>query len=177
MAGEPADHDQQALAAVRAEPTRLEGGRLGVVSMALPLRGRWGCGRGWPRQAALEWVPEGTMGRTPQPLVPDVVAPLGEDLRQAAADARQRRQGQGLPALVLGPLITAANLAVREREHPALGPRHPVDLPAPGAAPLFGPVPGRLAVDAPRHRPPRRGDGQIGTLPADASQEATSAAR
>ena len=42
MAGEQADQDQQALAAVRADPTRLEGGILGVVSMALPLRGLWG---------------------------------------------------------------------------------------------------------------------------------------
>ena len=62
----------------------------------------------------------------------------------------QRRQGHGLPAMVLGHLITEANLAVLEREQPAIGQRDPVDIPAQVAEPLFAPLQGRFAVDDPR---------------------------
>lgn len=94
---------------------------------------RW-CGRGErgggyaPRQAALELVQAGTMDRTPQPIVADVGEPLGQHLRQKAANELQRWQGHGLPALVLGLLIAEADVTVRAREHPAIGQRNPVDI-------------------------------------------------
>src|SRR5882724_10716867 len=95
---------------------------------------------------------------------------------QEAADELQRRQGHGLPAMVLGHLITEANLAVIERENPAIGQRDPVDIPAQVAEHLFGPLHGRFAVYDPLHSPHRLWDGQIGTLPAYEIQEETSEA-
>jgi hypothetical protein len=49
--------------------------------------GRGGRGTGCvPRQAELELVQEGTMDRTPQPIVADFVEPLGQHMLQKATD-------------------------------------------------------------------------------------------
>jgi hypothetical protein len=128
MAGELADHDPPALPAVQTALTCLEGSRRGVRRLALPVRGLEGCGRVLTRAQALELVEEGPMDGTPQRIVADVVQPLGQHRRQQAAHARQRWPGHGLPALVLGLLRAEAHVAVRDREHPAMGQRHPVEI-------------------------------------------------
>jgi hypothetical protein len=87
---------------------------------------RW-CGSGGrgvgcaPRQAELELVQEGTMAWTPQPIVADVVEPLGQHMLEKATDALLGRQGHGLPALVLSILIAEADVTVLDREQPAIG--------------------------------------------------------
>jgi hypothetical protein len=70
------------------------------------------------------------MHGTPQPLVADVVAPLGQPMRPTAPDALVGRQGHGLPALVLGSLRAAADGPVPAREQATSGQREPVDRPA-----------------------------------------------
>jgi hypothetical protein len=77
MAGELADHDQQALPAVRTELTRLEGRIRGVRRLALPVRGREGCGRVLTCEQELELVQERPMDGTPQPVVSYLVESLG----------------------------------------------------------------------------------------------------
>jgi hypothetical protein len=76
-AGEQADHNQQAVAAVRTRLTSVKGWAPGIGRLARPCRG---CGR-WrgcvPRQHELELVQEGTLEGTPQPVVPDLVEALG----------------------------------------------------------------------------------------------------
>ena len=56
MAGELADHDQPALPAVQTELTCLEESIRGVRRLALPVRGREGCGRVLTREQELELV-------------------------------------------------------------------------------------------------------------------------
>jgi hypothetical protein len=77
MAGELADHNQQALPAVRTELTGLEGKIRGARRLALPVRGREGCGRVLSGEQELELVQERPMDGTPQPVVPDLVEALG----------------------------------------------------------------------------------------------------
>jgi hypothetical protein len=82
-----ADDDQQALAAVRTELTRLSGGIRGVCTLALPVRGHAGCGKGVTREPELEVVQERPMDGTPQARVADCVAPLRHDMLPRASDA------------------------------------------------------------------------------------------
>ena len=102
-----------------------------------------------PRQAELPLVPERPMDRTPEPIVADLRETLGHHVLAKAADALQRRQGHGLPALVLGVLIARADVAVLDREHPALGQGDAVDLPAQVVEDLFRALQGRFAGDHP----------------------------
>jgi hypothetical protein len=174
--GAQADHHQEAVATVRTALTSLEGERGGVVQRALLERRRSGCERCVPHQPPLEWMPEGTVDGTPQPIGPDGVAPLGPHRRPNAADARQRGQGHGLPAMVLGILRAAADLAIHDGEQTAMGQRDPVDRAAQVAASLVGPWPGRLTVHDPRPRPDRLREGELGSflahpIPAEASAE------
>ncbi len=93
--------------------------------------GRGGRGIGCvPRQAELELVQEGTMDRTPQPIVADFVEPLGQHMRQTATDELMGGQGHGLPTLVLGVLVAAAHLPISDGEEAVVGQRDPVDIPA-----------------------------------------------
>jgi hypothetical protein len=77
MAGELADHNQQALPAVRTELTCLEGKIRGARRLALPVRGREGGGRVLSCEPELEWVQERPMDGTPQAIGADLVEALG----------------------------------------------------------------------------------------------------
>ena len=85
--GKGTHEDQQTLAAVwtgmpRSEQLTRGGGRMGLRG-----RGGWrliGC---MSPQPELQLVQEGTMDRTPQPIVADFVEALGHHMRQKAADA------------------------------------------------------------------------------------------
>jgi hypothetical protein len=131
-------------------------------------RRRRGCGRGGrgggggPRQAARELVQAGTMEWTPQPIVADVGEPLGHHRRENATAARLGRQGHGLPARVVGVLVAAAALVLRDGAQAGGGQRHPVDLPAQVIQELCRAWPGRVAVDDPPRGPDRRGKPQVG---------------
>jgi hypothetical protein len=115
--GEPADHHQQALAAVWTALTSLEGKRGGVVRRAL-LGGRLRrCERCAARQPQPELRPERTVDRTPQPIGPDCVEPLRQHVWPTAAHELQCRQGHALPAVMAGVLGAATDLASLEREH------------------------------------------------------------
>ena len=77
MPGAGANHDEQALAAVRTWLPGAEGGAPEVGRMAVPCRGcrrRCGC---VPCERELELVQEGTMDRPPQPVVSYLVESLG----------------------------------------------------------------------------------------------------
>jgi hypothetical protein len=107
-----ADHDAQALTAGWTQVSRAEGRAPGIGR-----RRRWfgSGGRGVgcvPRQAELERVQEGTMDRTPQPIVADVVEPLGQHLRPKAPPARVGGQGHGRPARSLEVPVAEADGAV-----------------------------------------------------------------
>jgi hypothetical protein len=93
------------------------------------------------------------MDGTPQPIVPDVVEPLGHHLRENAAHELQRRQGHGLPALVLRLLLAEAAGTSLDREPPAIGQRAPGHLPAHVVQHPRRALPGRLAVDDPPRGP------------------------
>jgi hypothetical protein len=128
MAGELADHHPQARPAGRTELTDLEGNIRGARRLALPVRGSAGGGRVLSGEPELALVQERPMDGTPQPVVPDLVEALGPHVRPKTADQRLGWQGHGLPALVLGILIAEAHVAVLDREPPAIGQRHPVDI-------------------------------------------------
>ena len=115
------------------------------------------------RQAALQLVQQGTVDRTPEPVVAALVETLRQHVWQQATDALQGRQGHGLPAAMAGVLVAETDRAILDREHAAMGQGDPVDRPAHVAEHLFGPVQGRLTGDDPRRRPDRRRDGEIGT--------------
>jgi len=70
------------------------------------------------------------MDRTPQPIVTDVVEPLGPHLRQTATDELLGGQGHGLPTLVLGVLGAAADRPIRDGEEAVVGQRQPADIAA-----------------------------------------------
>ena len=127
--GELADHNQQALSAVRTEPTCLEGNIRGARRPALPVRGREGGGRVLSCEPELELVQERPMDGTPQPVVPDLVEALGQHVLQKTANKLLGWQGHGVPTRGLRVLVAEADLLVVEREHPAIGQRHPVDVP------------------------------------------------
>ena len=121
MPREQADHDQQALTAVRTERTGLERGILAGERPALPVWGREGCGRFVARQAELELVQERTMDGTPEPIIADFVEPLGQHMLQKAPDELMGEKRHGFPTLVLGVLVAKAHLAVIDREETGIG--------------------------------------------------------
>jgi hypothetical protein len=82
---------------------------------------------------------------------------LGQHVLQKAADELQRRQGHGLPAMVLGILIAEADVAVLDRENPAIGQRDAVDIPAQVIQHRLRALQGRFAVDDPTFGPSRLG--------------------
>jgi hypothetical protein len=122
-------------------------------------RGRRG-GGGVPRQAELELVPEGTRGRTPPPIVADVVNPLGPHMRQKAADALEGGQGHGLPALVLGILIATAHLAILDGEPAVIRQRKSMALAAQVVQDLLGALDRGFTGDDPALGPDGLGYGE-----------------
>jgi hypothetical protein len=128
------------------------------------------------REAELQVGQKGTVDWTPEPVVPDLVETLRPHVLQKAADELQGRQGHGLPAVMAGVLGAETDLAIRDREHAAIGPCDAVDIPAQVAEHLCGPLQSRFTVDNPRRRPDRLRDGEIGTclahqIPEEASEE------
>ncbi len=111
--------------------------------------GRRGAGRGHVPQPELELVQEGAMDGAPQPIVPDVVEPLGQHVLQKAPDELVGGQRHGLPALVLSILRAEADVAVLDREQTAIGQRDPVDIPAHVVQDLLRALQGRFAGDDP----------------------------
>jgi hypothetical protein len=101
---------------VRTELPGLERGILAGGRLTLPVWGLVGCGRFVTRQAELEVVQEGPMDGTPEPIIADVVEPLGQHLRQQAPPELVGGQGHGLPALSLGVPVADADLAVLDGE-------------------------------------------------------------
>ncbi len=70
------------------------------------------------------------MDRTPQPLVANLVEPLGPHMRQKAPDELVGGQRQGVPTLVLGVLVAKAPLAIIDGEETGVGQRDAVDISA-----------------------------------------------
>ena len=101
------------------------------------------------------------MDGTPQPIVPDRVEALGQYRLQKAPDELVGRQRHGLPALVLGLLLAEADVAVLDREHPALGQRDPVAIATQGVQDLLRALDGGFAVDDPPLAPDRLGDDEV----------------
>jgi hypothetical protein len=99
------------------------------------------------------------MGRTPQPIVADVVKPLGHHLRQNAADEREGGPGHGLPALVLGILIATAHLAILEGEQAVSRQRTSMARAAQVVQDLLGALDCGLTVDDPARGPDCLGSG------------------
>jgi hypothetical protein len=89
------------------------------------------------------------MDGTPQPRVPDVVAPLGPPVRQDTPAALVGGSCHHLPALGLGVLVADAHLTVRGREETAMGQGDPLARPASGVQDQLRALHGRCAVDAP----------------------------
>jgi hypothetical protein len=158
---EQADHDQPALTAVRTELTGLERGRRAGGRLTLAVWGRAGYGRVVARQTELELVQERTMAGTPEPIIADVVAPLGQHMRQKAPHDLVGGQGHGLPALRLGVPVAAADVAVRDGENPAIRQRDPVAILAHVMQDLLRALDGGCAGDDPALGPDRLGDGQV----------------
>jgi hypothetical protein len=128
MPGEEANHDQQALAAVRTWLAGAKGWAPAIGRMALPCKG---CGRRLgcvPRQRELELVQEGTMDGTPQPIVPDLVEALGQYVLQKAADKLLGREGHSVPTVGLRVLIAKADLAILDGEQAVISQRDPMDI-------------------------------------------------
>jgi hypothetical protein len=101
------------------------------------------------------------MAGTPQPIVADVVQPLGLHLLQTATDARLGGQGHGRPPLVLGVLVAEAHLPLRDGEEAVVGQRDPVDLAARVGPDWLRALHGRLTVDDPPFGPDVLGKGQV----------------
>jgi hypothetical protein len=117
-----------------------------------------------PRQAQLELVPEGTMDRTPQPIVADVVDPLGPHMRQKAPAELMGGQGHGLPTLVLGVLVAEAHLPISDGAEAVVGQRDAVDIPAQVLQDWLRAWRGRFTVDDPPFGPDHLGKGQVGAF-------------
>jgi hypothetical protein len=117
-----------------------------------------------PCQRELEWVQEGTMDGTPEPVGADLVEALRQHVLQKAADELQCRKGHSLPAVMSGVLVAETDLAVLDREQTAIGQRDPMDIPAQVAEDLVGSVHSRFTVHDPLCRPDRLWDGQIRTF-------------
>jgi hypothetical protein len=114
-----------------------------------------------PGQPKRELVQEGTMDGTPQPVVPDLVEPLGQHMRQKTAHELQRWQGHGLPALVLSILIAEADVTILDREQPAIGQCDPVNITAQVVQNPLRALQGRFAGDDPALGPHRLRYGQV----------------
>jgi hypothetical protein len=117
-----------------------------------------------PRQAQLALVPEGTMDRTPQPIVADCVDPLGPHMRQQAPDERMGGQGHGLPTLVLGVLVAEAPLPISDGAEAVVGQREAVARPAQVLQDWLRAWRGRFTGDAPPCGPDPLGKGQVGAF-------------
>jgi len=102
------------------------------------------------------------MDRTPQSIVADVVAPLGQHMLEKTADALVGGQGHGPPALVLRVLGAEAHLAILDREAAVVGQRDAVVRPAQVVQDWPSTSHGRLAVDHPSIGPNRLGKSQVG---------------
>jgi hypothetical protein len=102
-------------------------------------------------------VPEGPRAWTPQPIVADVVEPLGQPMRQKAPDERVGGQRHGFPTLVWGVLVAKAHLAMIDGEETGVGQRDTVDLSAQVVQDCLRALHSRFAVDHPRlgPKPPR----------------------
>jgi hypothetical protein len=147
---------------VRAGLTRAEGWAPRVGWLGRRGRGDWERGRWVPGQSELEVVQAGTRPGTPQPIVPACVEPLGPHVWEKAAEARERWQGHGLPALGLGILRAEAAVAVLDREPTAMGQREAVDIPSQVRHDLRGALHGGCAGDDPPLAPNRLGNDQVG---------------
>ena len=101
------------------------------------------------------------MDGTPQALGADFGEASGQHMRQQAANDLQRRQGHGLPALVLSLLVAEADVTILDREQPAIGQRDPVNIPAQVVQHPLRALQGRFAVDDPPLGPHRRRYGQV----------------
>jgi hypothetical protein len=64
------------------------------------------------REGELKLVQERTLDRTPQAIVADFVAALGQYMLEKAADELIGGQGHGPPALVLGVLVAEVHVTV-----------------------------------------------------------------
>jgi Phage integrase, N-terminal SAM-like domain len=99
------------------------------------------------RQPKLQLVQEGTMDGTPQPIVPDVVEPLGQHVLQETPDALVGGSCHHFPALVLGVRVAEAHLIVLGREDTAIGQGDPMDISAEVVQDQLRALHGRFAVD------------------------------
>ena len=117
-----------------------------------------------PRQAQLERVQEGTMDRTPPPLVAACVAPLGQHRRHTAPAERRGGQGHGLPTLVLGGLVAEAPRPLRAGAEAVVGQREAVARPAQVLQDVRRAWRGRFTGDAPPGGPDPLGKGQVGAF-------------
>jgi hypothetical protein len=96
--GQGVDHDQQTLTAARTRLASPEGYTPGVVGTGHWVRGRWHRVGGWTHQAKLQLMPQGTVDRTRE----SVVAELVEALRQHVWQAfRWNGRGKRMRALVI----------------------------------------------------------------------------
>jgi hypothetical protein len=103
----------------------------------------------------------GTMDGTPQPVVADVVDPLGQHMRQKAPDALVGGQGHGFPTLVCRVLVAEAHLVIIDGEQAVVGQRDPVDIPTQVLQDWLRALHGGFAVDHPPFGPDRLGQGQV----------------
>jgi hypothetical protein len=116
------------------------------------------------RQPELAWVQEGSREWTPQPIVADFVAPLGQSVLQEATDELLGRQGHGLPTRVLGVLVAAVDVAGLDGEQTAIRQRDPVNIPAQVVQDLRRAWHARFTVDDPAFGPAHLGQSQVGAF-------------
>jgi hypothetical protein len=90
------------------------------------------------------------------------MATLGQHVVEKAADELQRRPGHGLPVMILGILVAEADVAVLDRDNPALGQRDAVDRPAQVMPHLLRAVHRGVTVDHPAFGPRGLGQGAVG---------------
>jgi hypothetical protein len=106
-------------------------------------------------------VPAGPMAGTPQPIVADVVEPLGQPMRQKAPDELVGGQRHGFPTLVLGVLVAKAHLAMIDAEETGVGQRDTVEIAAQVVQDVLRAVHSRFAVDHPPLGPDHLGNAQV----------------
>jgi hypothetical protein len=104
------------------------------------------------------------MAWTPQPIVADVVAPLGQHRRQKAPDARVGGPRHGVPTLVLGVLVANAHLASSAGEETGGGQRAPVEIAAQVVPDWLRAWHSRFAGDHPPLGPHHLGHEQVGAV-------------
>jgi len=160
--GNGTNHDQQPLTAGRTRLAGSDGWAPGVGCLRCWFRSAGRRGGCVPRQAELELVQERTMDGAPEPIIADFVEALGQHMLQKTPDELLGRQGHGLPALVLGVLVTEADLVILDGEQAGVGQRDPMDIPAQVIQDLLRALHGRFAVDDPPLGPDRLGHQQVG---------------